>query len=312
MNNESNAKYAFYYLLSLASLIFMGLAVGMVAFGIIDRSVTDALDYNSYSVDNQLKFGLSALLIAAPIYYWMSALIAKGLRKGELDRESGIRRYLTYFIILVSSLIILGFLLGLLNSFLSGELTTRFILKAVSVFIIAGGVFSYYLYDIKRDEVKAKRPTARVFFFASLALVLAAFISAWFFVESPKEARARRLDDLVISNMYSVESAINTFYSETGRLPQDIDELQSMNQLSLSENILLDPETKAAMEYQVIDEDTFTLCAVFRTDSFDQREGARPYIGVNDHSHSAGYDCIESDVWNKPMGEKTTLAQPAL
>jgi hypothetical protein len=81
-----------------------GLAVGMIAFSIIDKSIVDVLATSYYEKDSQLKFAISALLIAAPIFYVISNLINKGLKTGELDRESGIRRWLTYFILLVSSI----------------------------------------------------------------------------------------------------------------------------------------------------------------------------------------------------------------
>lgn len=310
MNNDTNAKYAFYYLLSLAALIFTGISVGLIASGIIDQTVRDILDYGSYASNSQLKFGISALLVAAPVYYWMSALIARGLRRGELAKDSGIRRWLTYFIILVSSLIILGFLLGLLNSFLSGELSTRFILKAVSVFIIAGGVFSYYLYDIKRGIVSDRPAVVKAFFFVSLAIVLASFVSAWFFVESPREARDRQLDDRLVSGMYSLESAVNAFYVETGRLPGNLEELLAFPGAGLDEQAIADPETGEKIAYQSSGEDTFSLCATFRTDTDDQAGNARPYMSST-NDHDAGYQCLERTVWNKPALEKGTVPAQA-
>ena len=46
----------------------------------------------------------------------------------------------------------MGDLIALLNGLLSGELTTRFILKTLCVGLIAGTVFGYYLWSIHRDE----------------------------------------------------------------------------------------------------------------------------------------------------------------
>jgi hypothetical protein len=304
MNHKNNAKYAFYYLLSLVALIFVGLAVGMAVFGIIDRSVADVLDsaYNSY--DSQLKFAISAILVAAPIYYWMAALIARGLKKGSLDKDSGIRRWLTYFIILVSALIILGFLLGVLNSFLSGELTARFILKSLSVFLIAGTVFSYYLYDIKREKVGSRDLVSRIFMLASLALVIAAFVAACFFVESPKQARARRLDGIVVSRMYSLENVVNSYYERHGNLPESLVVLMSESEYRLALDAAVDPETKEEISYEVVGADSYRLCATFRTDSLADQ--TRP-VSYNDHSHGSGYQCITSQVWNSG---NTTKAVP--
>jgi hypothetical protein len=105
MNPKHIAKYTFYYLLSLVALIFVGISVGMIAFSIIDLNVFDPLSYPSYgnNIDSALKFAISAIFIAAPIYYFTLSLIARGLKKEEIERSSSIKRWLTYFIILVSS-----------------------------------------------------------------------------------------------------------------------------------------------------------------------------------------------------------------
>ena len=142
MNN--NAKYVFYYLLSLVSLIFTALAVGMIAFGIIDKVVADAL-VSAAGVSDNLKFAISALIIAAPLFFVTQWLIIRGLHHGELDKDSAVRRWLTYFILLVSSVTMLGVFIGVINNFLSGEFTAIFILKAVSMLVISGAIFSFFL-----------------------------------------------------------------------------------------------------------------------------------------------------------------------
>ena len=229
MENKHNAKYAFYYLLSLAALIFTGLSVGMIAFNIIDKTVVDALMNYRGASDGSLKFAISALFIAAPIYYVIARLISRGLKSGELDKESPLRRWLTYFILLVFSLIILGVFIGVMNNFLSGELSLRFILKALAMLVISGTTFSYYLYEAKRQTVGQKDRVITIFGWVSLVVVLAAFISAWFFVESPQVARARRLDQAVTSNIYSLENAVNDYYSKTGSLPDSLDQIKGKN-----------------------------------------------------------------------------------
>ena len=312
MTENNNAKYAFYYLLSLVSLVFVSISAGLVAFAIIDKTVADALMIGSYyNHDGQLKFAISALLIAAPIFYLVSRLIARGLKKEDLPITSGVRRWLTYFILFVSSMIILGVFISVINNFLSGELTSRFILKAATIFIISGLVFSYYFYDIKRTDLVKSDKVVKIFFFASLALVLAAFIAAWFFVESPKEARDRRLDQIVINNMSSLESAVNSYYERNDTLPADLTVLENDLNIYLDKQALIDPETKEPIEYKIIDEDSFAFCATFRTSSQDFGAYDRPmYIGTKDHE--AGYQCLETKLWNirQKIIEKEIMAEP--
>lgn len=300
MNNHNSAKYTFYYLLSLVALIFTALSVGMIAFGIIDKSVSDALRYSS--VDGQFKFAISALFIAGPIFYLMSFFINKGLRSGDLDKESPVRRWLTYFIILVSSLIILGIFISIMNSFLSGEVTTSFILKMLSMIVIAALVFSFYFYDIKRENVKEKNKVVKIFFFATATLVLVAFVAAWFFVESPKVARAKRLDQTVINNIYSLESAVNTYYDKTKVLPESLDVIKNNADIFLDNKSLSDPETGKVIEYKKTGEKTFEFCAVFRTDS--RNNDNNMYSGPVGKNHLAGYQCVKGELWNSAMPTK--------
>lgn len=301
MNNQHNAKYAFYYLLSLVALIFTALSFGMIIFSIIDRIIPDVL--NSYSnVDGQLKFAISALFIAAPIFYFMSGLINRGLHKGELEKDSAIRRWLTYFIILVSAMIILGVFIGVINNFLSGELTGRFIFKALTMLFISGVTFSFYFYDIKRANPDKADKIVKIFFFATLALVVAVFVAAWFFVESPKTARNRRLDQALVQNIYNIENALNGYYDRNKKLPANLEEFKAGNDFYMNASALVDPETKAPIAYNKISDKEFELCATFRTDSIAEavKNSSTAYVGmdINSKEHLAGYQCLRGNLYS--------------
>jgi hypothetical protein len=300
MSNKHNAKYTFYYLLSLVALGFMALSVGMIAFSIIDKTVADVLNnFISYN-DRQLKFAISALFISGPSFYLVSRLIGRGLRRGELDKESGIRRWLLYFILFVSSMVILGVFIGVINNFLSGELTARFILKAATIFIISAAVFSFYLHEIKREEFNKSDLVGRIFLFASLAVVLAAFVAAWFFVEAPKTARARLLDQNLINNIYNLENAVNTYYDRYQKLPDNLENLKMDENIYLDSRSLVDSETQVPIVYNKLGDKSFELCATFRLDSGEmgfKGEVVPRYSGDN-KDHRAGYQCLKGNLWS--------------
>ena len=301
MTNKQNAKYAFYYLLSLVALIFMSLSVGMIVFAIINKTVADALNNFLGNYDSQLKFAISALIIATPIYYLISRLISQGLRRGDLEKDSGIRRWLTYFILLISSLIVLGSFISVINVFLSGELTSRFILKALTVFVIAAAVFSFYFYDIKRENIDKKDKVVTIFWIASLVLVAAAFIASWFFVEPPKVARARLLDQALVNNIYSLESAVNNYYDRYKKLPDSLEAVTSDNGIYLPSQSLIDPETEVPIVYNKLGEQSFELCATFRSDSAaTDANGPSPAVYPGDKNHRAGYQCLRGSLYAIP------------
>jgi len=297
--NQHHAKYTFFYLLSLLALVFVAVSVGIVSFQLINRFLFDALSVNTDQVSNEaLRFAISALIIAAPLFYVASNLIKRGLKSGELSPESPVRRWLTYFILLISSLVVVGSLIALVNNFLSGEATWRSVLKIITVLFLGAIVFSFYFQDIKK-KANANRLLFNLYFYFSLVLVVASFVTAVFLVESPKVARAKRLDQLLVNNISSVESLVNTYYDHYQKLPDDLNMLKQDKFLSANSEQFLDPETKAEIEYNKKGETDFELCAVFRFDNTksDNRYYTAPSVGAN--VHGAGRQCFSGNLWNK-------------
>lgn len=298
MSNH-NPKYSFYYLLSLVALIFTAISAGLILFGIIDRSVADSLVQDYYrNLDGQFKFAIAALLIAAPVYYLSVSLINQGLKKEELSLESSLRRWLTYLIIFVNALIILGVFIGIVYNFLSGALTARFLLKLLSVLLIATAIFTYYFYDIKKKVVGTQAKFNRYFGLISAILLGLIFISAWFFVELPAETRAKRLDQNLMNNIYQLESAVNSYQSLHNRLPLDLEELKQEREVYLEERYLTDPETGRLIEYRLEGDTGFYFCAEFRRSSEEAGSDRYLYGRGSDKSYQAGYSCIEGELWS--------------
>lgn len=299
MSNH-NAKYSFYYLLSLVALVFTAISAGLILFGIIDKSVADAFAQDYYrNLDGQFKFAISALLIAGPIYYLSVSLINKGLKKKELSLESSLRRWLTYLIIFVNALIILGVFIGIVYNFLSGALTARFLLKLLSALLIAATIFSYYFYDIRKKVVGTQEKFNRYFGLISAILLAIIFISAWFFVELPAEARAKRLDQNLMNNIYQLESAVNSYYALHNRLPLNLEELKQEKEVYLQDRYLADPETGRLIEYRLEEDNSFSFCAEFRRASEELGSDRYLYGRGSDKIYEAGYSCIEGELWSK-------------
>jgi hypothetical protein len=285
---NNNPKYAFYYFLSLISLIFLAVSSALIIFEIIDRSVIDALS-NNFTNQNTLRFGISAILISAPIFFLSVNLINKGLRRGEIEKDSSLRNWLTYFILFVSAVIILGSLIGIINSFLSGEITLKFVLQMITVVVISALVFSFYLYDIKREDVSGEDRTIKIFFISTLSLVLAIFISSWFFVESPKVARDRKADNQMMQNISIIESYVNDYYEENETLPENLENLDSVRYA----------ESVEGVEYNRLGGKEFELCADFKTDSYESQRSINYYPGSSSRAYVKGWNCFEGNLWSE-------------
>ncbi|MCG2809487.1 MAG: DUF5671 domain-containing protein [Candidatus Portnoybacteria bacterium] len=301
MTQQNNAaKYAFFYMLSLVSLIFMSLATGMIVFQIINKKIVDVIQSRGQFSSDQLKFAISALIVSAPIFYITARQIFKNLFSGALDKDSQIRKWLTYFILLISSVVMTGWLIAVVNAFLDGELTLKFILKALTAIGIAAIVFTFYLYDIKRENVMgAKDNVIRAYFYGSLAIVIAVFASSLFIVESPTATRDRKMDNEVLSKLQSLDNSIRNYYLENEKLPVDFGEL-------MAEFSYLGDKDFKELEYVVKEEKTFELCANFRISNEDESDISHDIYG-KEWRHDAGRQCFE-----RKIRETDIIGEPRL
>jgi len=269
MSTQNNAaKFAFYYMLSLVALIFMALSAGAIVFQVINKYFADPVGlFQGMFNSDVLRTAISALFFSAPIFFVLTWQIFKNLFSGNMEEESGIRKWLTYLILFASAVVMLVWLIITLNNFLKGELTAKFALKALTSLLIAGSIFVFYLYDIKRKDVKGKKDkVVSIYFYATAAVIVAVFVSGLFFIESPAKTRDRNHDDLVINNLDQIESIINSYYNNNKKLPDNLKALtgDASRMYFISSDNIADPETKKEFEYKKTKTDTYELCAEFK------------------------------------------------
>ncbi len=148
-----SAKEAFIYLVLFSTLYLSAYHFGDLLFEFINRAFPDAAD-GSYADRDGLRWPVASLVIAFPVFLYMSRLVARALAKDPVKRLSPIRRWLTYLTMFIAAGCLIGDLISLVYYMLGGELTIRFILKVLVVGAIAGTVFGYYLRDLRRDEAE--------------------------------------------------------------------------------------------------------------------------------------------------------------
>lgn len=317
-NIKQTPKYAFYYMLSLVALIFLALSSGVAIFQIINKNIVDILENFQTGYSSELiKFAISALFISAPVYYLSMRAISKSLFSGAMDKDSAVRRWLTYFILFVASVVMLGWLIGILNSFLNGDLTSKFILKALTALLISASIFYFYFYDIKRAEVvNVKNKVITIYFYSSLVFVIAVLVSAFMFVESPTETRNIKYDIATLQNFSQIENALNIYYDENKKLPENLDKLVGWSKASfLTDKILTDKITNKKYEYRIKGKNNYELCADFKTSNKDK--GTNMDYNYIDELwlHDKGYQCLEKKIAVEeakiPATEKET-AKPTI
>jgi hypothetical protein len=298
LDQKNNApKFAFFYLLSLVALIFLAVSVGMIIFEIINKKIIDVLEPNNgFSLD-ALKFAISALVISAPIFYITSRQIYKSLFAGILDKDSGVRKWLTYFILFVASIVMLGWLIAVINNFLNGDLTMKFVLKSLTSVGISAAIFIFYYFDIRRKEAAGQTGNfIKIYFYSSLAVVIIVFTASLFFIPSPQQTRNTRIDQTILGNFSSLDNAIQTFYQSKQKLPKDLNELKSnFNYITATD--MKDPVTGKAYDYKIVDKKDYQLCATFQTSNKSGADNTYPNnLYIDQWPHDAGYQCLTQNI----------------
>jgi len=153
-----SARDAFLYLVMFGTLYVSAYQLGNLIFQFINLAIPDDLDFgNREYVVASIRWSTSALMVAFPIFLYMTAHITKGVTADPMRRSSGVRKWLTYLTLTGAALIVVGDVIMLLFNVLSGDLTLRFVLKVIVVAVIAGTVFSYYTWWMKVDDEALQR-----------------------------------------------------------------------------------------------------------------------------------------------------------
>ncbi len=149
-----SAREAFYYLLFFILLGIVAYNLGSLLFALIDRYVPDsAADLNQGRwADGQIRFAMAGLIVGGPIFLWLGRTLRNArARHPDLER-SRIRKWLTYISLVIAGCVLVGDAISLVYNFLSGELTTRFLLKSLVIAAIAGGIFVYFFGDAEKGD----------------------------------------------------------------------------------------------------------------------------------------------------------------
>ncbi len=298
---KAEPRDIFGHLLAMCALYASAGSFLTLLFGILNTTFPDTLQGYGYGSGDyaSMRFAIAMLCIVFPIYLFTMRHLKKEYRAMPEKQMLRIRKWLVYFTLFIASLTMIGDVIALINHFLNGELTTRFVLKVLAVFIVAGAVFFAYKEERGRENIENKSIN-RVFRYGISVIVLTGIITGFLMVGSPSSERARRFDDERINNLQFLQSEIVFYWQNKHVLPSNLD--------ALKDDIRgvrppLDPETGASYGYAIKDAESFSLCATFKTESttYQNKEArsmpAMPYASLeNNWEHDVGNTCFERHI----------------
>lgn len=147
-----SARDAFLYLVMFGMLYLSAYNLGVLLTQFVNLAFPDAVLDQYRRPMESIRWSVSSIVVAFPVFLFTAWQIGKDLAADATRRTSAVRKWLTYLTLALAASIVAADLIFLLNSLLAGELTTRFVLKALIVAGIAGAVFGYYLWLMRVDD----------------------------------------------------------------------------------------------------------------------------------------------------------------
>jgi len=149
-----SAREAFQYLVLFGTLYLGAFSLGSLLFQFINLAFPDPLWSQSRidAIPQAIRWAIASLVVATPVFLYAARTISREIALSPLKRSSPVRRWLTYLTLAIAAGILIGDSTSLVYNLLGGEVTARFLLKALTIGSIAGTVFVYYLRDLRRDE----------------------------------------------------------------------------------------------------------------------------------------------------------------
>jgi len=258
-SNKTTPKDFFLYAGAVVTLYWSAVALITLLFAIVDTFFRDSLNVYVDPYSGGIRFAIASLIVVFPVSVALFRLIKRDAVQTPQKLLLPLRRWLYAFTIFVTSVAIAGDGIALLNSFLGGELTTRFILKVVSVIVVAGLIFWFCLVEI-RTRADAPVRVRKEFLWGAPFLVLAAIICGFAVMGSPNTIRSLRFDNQRVSDLQNIQWQIVNYWQQKGTLPASLEDLHD----PISGFVVpLDPRTGSAYEFVKGKGQAFTLCAAF-------------------------------------------------
>ena len=293
-------KDFFLYLGVMAALYVSVVSLLTLWFGYINVIFPDQLELFRRLYSSSIRISIASLLIIFPLYLFLTRLLNQCLRQNPEKKDLWIRKWLIYLPLFVAGVTIIIDLVVLVNTFLGGELTVRFILKVLAVLVVIGSGFGYYFYDLRGkwgEDVK----TSKVIGWIAALVVLVSIVSGFFIIGSPQTQRLLRFDQQKVNHLQTIQFQIVNYWQDKENLPGELKDLED----SISGFIVpVDPESREPYPYEVISDLTFTLCADFNLQSQEQGDKVPQPVPVyrgeyfegGTWQHKAGNVCFERTI----------------
>ncbi len=296
------------------ALYVSAIALMNLVFAIVNKILPDAL--GGFFAANSIVWPVSVLVVLVPLLYVAEWFIFRDIIRMPQKKDLWVRRWRIYTTLFLTALTMAGDLIVLINVYLNGEITGRFIWKVLVVFVVSALIFAYYILSRVGALLGPKKAWRIVLAWISAVLVFAAIVGGFIIVGSPAQQRALRFDEGRITDLTNIQYQVLDYWQTNAKLPLSLIDLND----HFTEYVApVDPETASSYGYAVLpsvqfdgqSEPSFQLCATFDLPSSEDPSFASQalsdspmipgngFVGAVDVSgnstgwqHSAGHACF--------------------
>jgi len=261
MNNHT-AKH---FVLQLGSLISLYLSLAffiVLTFGLINLRFPENLSlWDVESAASSIRIGFAMVLVFFPTYLVLTRMVNQNRRASNDTSYLGLTKWLIYLSLLVGGLVLLGDMVAVIIGLLEGELTTKFILKALTVFVITGSAFFYYLKDAQGYWL-AREKMSFVYAAVTSSVMLVILVTALAHIPNPAVVREMNIDQKMVNDLQNIQWDIEGYYQQNDALPLSLEQLYG--EFTPSQP----PEGRPPYKFEILDASgKYQLCATFAYDS---------------------------------------------
>jgi hypothetical protein len=293
MNDEVTKSSPWDVFINLLAVIALYVSVcGAISllFQFANLALPDPLDHR-IDVRDSARYGVSMVIVFFPVYWWAWRSIEADLAANPGKRRLWVRTCPIYLTLFLAGLLALGDLACLFYYLMSGDLTSRFLLKVVAVLVVAGGVLVFYRNALRREP--GPLPLAmRAFAYTTATLAGALVIAGFVIAGPPTRAHLARLDQQRLRDLESVEQKVVDYWQDKGDLPASLDQLRD-DVVAYSPQ--RDPASGDSYGYRRTGATSFELCADFALKDSDAARSMQTWRQTGTSTawnHESGHYCF--------------------
>lgn len=229
----------------------------LLCFSLIDLFIPDFIEsyWEVESAGSSARTAIAFLIVSTPTVVYLTRQIQRLRNTTTNIQYAPLMRWLVYLSLFLGSAVLLGYVVGIIVQFLNGELSLRFILKALVASSVIGAAMWYYLKDSEGYWEQHPQRLQQVGW-ALLGTITVVILVSFTIINSPATVREIRIDQEQVQTLREVEWRIESHLDNNAALPESIATLYQ------DDNVPQAPATRDPYSFRFTN-DSYELCATF-------------------------------------------------